>query len=281
MHALGWWHEQQRGDRDEHVKVWPDRCYWNEATFNVNQGKLSNSRWQDQNSPYDTASIMHYNTNSCASGADPVITKPDGSPLILSKGSSLSKQDIWQINQIYNCGMTTTQAPTTQSTKPPVGECDDDWELQRIGENSLCFKYVGISTWAEAVTLCDLENAELPLPRDSKEDTDFYNYLNSIGYLSSWLDGTDQVTEGIWLDSAGNKITFFNWRGDQPDNNSGKEHFIHYRGGWGGLWNDHLASHNDHVVCQKPSFGESYFISYFATLFPFLKIFKRLIIYIS
>ena len=94
MHALGWWHEQQRGDRDEHVKVWADRCYWNEATFNVNQGKLSSSRWQDQNSPYDTASIMHYNTNSCASGADPVITKPDGSPLILSKGSSLSKQDI-------------------------------------------------------------------------------------------------------------------------------------------------------------------------------------------
>ena len=262
MHALGWWHEQQRGDRDEHVKVWPDRCYWNEATFNVNQGKLSNSRWQDQNSPYDTASIMHYNTNSCASGADPVITKPDGSPLILSKGSSLSKQDIWQINQIYNCGMTTTQAPTTQSTKPPVGECDDDWELQRIGENSLCFKYVGISTWAEAVTLCELENAELPIPRDSKEDTDFYNYLNSIGYLSSWLDGTDQVTEGIWLDSAGNKITFFNWRGDQPDNNSGKEHFIHYRGGWGGLWNDHLASHNDHVVCQKPSFGESYHMTH-------------------
>ena len=25
MHALGWWHEQQRGDRDQHVKLWRER----------------------------------------------------------------------------------------------------------------------------------------------------------------------------------------------------------------------------------------------------------------
>ena len=123
MHALGWWHEQQRNDRDEHVKVWPDRCYWNPSTFDVNFGKLSSSRWINQESPYDTASIMHYNTNSCASSAsEHVITKPDGSPLILSKTGSLSKQDIWQINQIYNCGLMTTPAPTTTpTTQPPAG----------------------------------------------------------------------------------------------------------------------------------------------------------------
>ena len=119
MHALGWWHEQQRGDRDEHVKVWPDRCYWSRSMFDLNFGKIG---WQNQGSPYDTASVMHYSTDACASYASQhTITKLDGSPLVLSKGSSLSKQDIWQINQIYNCGMTTTQAPTTQSTKPPVG----------------------------------------------------------------------------------------------------------------------------------------------------------------
>ena len=119
MHALGWWHEQQRGDRDEHVMVWPDRCYWSRSSFDLNFGKIS---WQNQGSPYDTASVMHYSTDACASrAAEHTITKPDGSPLVLSKTSSLSRQDIWQINQIYNCGMTTTQAPTTQSTKPPDG----------------------------------------------------------------------------------------------------------------------------------------------------------------
>ena len=93
----------------------------------------------------------------------------------------------------------------------------------------------------------------------AQEDTDFYNYLAKINLSSSWLDGTDQETEGIWLDSTGNNITYFNWRSDQPDNNNGNEHFLHYRPGWGGKWNDHLASHKEHIVCQKPSFGESHF----------------------
>ena len=84
MHALGWWHEQQRGDRDDHVKVWEDRCSWTGSMFTVNQGKMGGRKiWQDQGSPYDVASIMHYSTTSCRKGSEHVITKPDGSPLIL------------------------------------------------------------------------------------------------------------------------------------------------------------------------------------------------------
>ena len=80
--------------------------------------------------------------------------------------------------------------------------------------------------------------------------------MQSLGRLSIWLDGTDEVEEGVWLDSAGNNITFFNWRGDQPDNNNGLEHYIHYRPGWGGVWNDHHGTHTDYVLCQKLSYGE-------------------------
>ena len=122
-----------------------------------------------------------------------------------------------------------------------------------------------MSTWAEAVTLCELEYSELPLPQNAKEDTDLCNYLNSKGYLSSWLDGTDEAEEGVWVDSNGDDITFFNWRADQPDNNNGNEHYLHYRPGWGGVWNDHLATHNDHVVCQKPSFGKDCYLNYFSS----------------
>ena len=135
-------------------------------------------------------------------------------------------------------------------------DCDVDWDLQRIGENSYCFKYAGKSTWAEGVEICEENDSELPLPDDDHEDMDLYDYVQSLGILSIWLDGTDEAEEGIWVDSAGNNITFFNWREDQPDNNGGREHYIHYRPGWGGLWNDHHGENTDYILCQKQPTGK-------------------------
>ena len=75
--------------------------------------------------------------------------------------------------------------------------------------------------------------------------------MGKKGLISSWLDGTDEAEEGIWLDSSGNEITYFNWRSDQPDNNNCHEHFLHYRPGWGGKWNDHLGTKVENIICQK------------------------------
>ena len=80
-----------------------------------------------------------------------------------------------------------------------------------------------------------------------------YNYYRSKYSLGGWLDGTDRFKEGRWIDSAGNPLTFFNWRSDQPDNRDEKEHFLQYRATWGGLWNDQVADSEDHIVCQKPA----------------------------
>ena len=134
--------------------------------------------------------------------------------------------------------------------------CEDNWDLEAIGNKTYCFINAGKSTWANGIRLCQMYNSKLPLPKNAQEDADFYSYLNKINLLSSWLDGTDEDTEGIWLDSAGNNITFFNWRGDQPDNNHGQEHFLHYRPGWGGKWNDHWGTNVEHIVCQKDPIGE-------------------------
>ena len=79
-----------------------------------------------------------------------------------------------------------------------------------------------------------------------------YNYYRSKKRLGGWLDGTDRYKEGRWVDSAGNPLTFFNWRSDQPDNRE-NEHYIHYRATWGGQWNDQKGDFQDHIVCQKPS----------------------------
>ena len=73
------------------------------------------------------------------------------------------------------------------------------------------------------------------------------------------MDGTDQSVEGTWVTSAGDPITFFNWRLDngQPDNAGGGEHYLHYRPGWGGVWNDHAGTYQDHVVCAKTIIGKT------------------------
>ena len=102
----------------------------------MNQGIMDDNRWIDQGSPYDFGSIMHYSVRSCSKNGQDVITKPDGSPLTLTKGHSLSQHDIFQINQIYQCGNnpqpspgpSTTQGPNPTTgpqptTGPPTGKC--------------------------------------------------------------------------------------------------------------------------------------------------------------
>ena len=71
----------------------------------------------------------------------------------------------------------------------------------------------------------------------------------SLGYGSSWMDGTDQSAEGTWVTSAGDPLTFFNWDHGQPDNTGSGEHYVHYwrRNGW----NDADAALRDHVLCAK------------------------------
>jgi len=55
LHALGFWHEQSRPDRDDYVKV-VEKNIIESAKINFNKQTGANSR----GSPYDYASIMHY-----------------------------------------------------------------------------------------------------------------------------------------------------------------------------------------------------------------------------
>merc|ERR1712227_953383 len=103
MHALGWWHEQQRADRHNHIKIWPERCRWNENSFQVNFDSIG-KQIHDDGTPYDFGSIMHYDPIACVKNpSEPVITKPDGSPINLTKTDTFSQWDIEQINRTYRC----------------------------------------------------------------------------------------------------------------------------------------------------------------------------------
>ena len=74
-----------------------------DSKFNINFG--SKSYVADDGTPYDFGSIMHYSPRACANSSLPVITKPDGSPITLTKTDTFSEWDIKQINYIYDCKM--------------------------------------------------------------------------------------------------------------------------------------------------------------------------------
>merc|ERR1739838_238187 len=100
MHALGFWHEQVRGDRDDFVTVVWDNVM-DVATGNF---KKQERFWDNYGSPYDLGSVMHYGGT--------YFTKKRKTPTILVKATGkavkaqrvdFSDEDVRQINLKYKC----------------------------------------------------------------------------------------------------------------------------------------------------------------------------------
>ncbi|KAF4097577.1 hypothetical protein G5714_021585 [Onychostoma macrolepis] len=97
-HALGFYHEQTRSDRDKYVKInWenmsPDMAY-NFQKQNTN----------NQNTPYDYGSIMHYGRTafSIQPGLETITPIPD-STVAIGQRQGMSDTDILRINKLYGC----------------------------------------------------------------------------------------------------------------------------------------------------------------------------------
>nr|XP_039265645.1 zinc metalloproteinase nas-14-like [Styela clava] len=111
MHALGFWHEQSRPDRNDHVKVNIEK---------VQPGAVSNfdivPEIDSLGSPYDIQSVMHYFSTIFLKEGETgfTITDLNGNELNTQQ-AGFAASDITQINALYKCGATTV-APTTQSS---------------------------------------------------------------------------------------------------------------------------------------------------------------------
>ncbi|XP_073717930.1 hatching enzyme 1.2-like [Misgurnus anguillicaudatus] len=97
-HALGFYHEQTRSDRDQYVRInwaniFPDMAY-NFQKQNTN----------NQNTPYDYSSIMHYGRTAFATqyGKETITPIPDASVQI-GQRQEMSNIDILRINKLYGC----------------------------------------------------------------------------------------------------------------------------------------------------------------------------------
>lgn len=99
MHALGFFHEHARPDRDNYVVV-----HWD----NIPQDKHMNFEIaggiDSRGSPYDRRSLMHYDNYAFAvNTALPTLTSTDPSQSTLGSATTMTTTDMEQIRMLYRC----------------------------------------------------------------------------------------------------------------------------------------------------------------------------------
>ncbi|XP_061466832.1 astacin-like metalloendopeptidase isoform X2 [Rhineura floridana] len=102
-HALGFLHEQARGDRDKYVKI-----NWEYVTAGE-QGNFEKVNSNNLGLPYDYGSVMHYGPYdfSNAAGKPTIVPTPNASVLI-GQRVGLSNLDVKKINMLYSCNCCST-----------------------------------------------------------------------------------------------------------------------------------------------------------------------------
>jgi len=109
MHALGYYHEQSRPDRDNYVDVFFDNIDPQDKAHNFNKCTGCTT----QNEPYDFDSVMHYQRTAFGKGKVTLAKK--GCPSCqLGQRNGFSALDIKGLNDLYGCGDTVvTEKPDT------------------------------------------------------------------------------------------------------------------------------------------------------------------------
>eukprot|EP00111_Clytia_hemisphaerica_P005832 TCONS_00016883-protein len=100
LHALGFWHEQSRNDRDKYVEI-----LWE----NISPGKENNFEKYDRqssknmNSVYDPSSLMHYGKYSFSENGKPTIQLINDPNHSIGQRVGPSAEDLVQLNALYHC----------------------------------------------------------------------------------------------------------------------------------------------------------------------------------
>ncbi|KAL8173174.1 UNVERIFIED_CONTAM: hypothetical protein K2H54_041550 [Gekko kuhli] len=107
LHALGFYHEQSRSDRDDYVNIWWDEVIEGQ-THNFN--KYDDTFITDLNTPYDYESVMHYGPYSFNKNSSiPTITaKIPAFNDVIGQSQDMSRIDLQRLNQMYSCASSLT-----------------------------------------------------------------------------------------------------------------------------------------------------------------------------
>ncbi|KAM6984881.1 low choriolytic enzyme [Aplochiton taeniatus] len=97
LHALGFYHEHTREDRDEQIEV---------VYNNIRKGEEKNFALQNGstfNLPYDISSILHYGRCFFSVNGQPTIIPKKGSKE-MGQRSHMTELDVQRVRRLYKCG---------------------------------------------------------------------------------------------------------------------------------------------------------------------------------
>uniref|UniRef100_A0A3P9JXC1 Metalloendopeptidase n=1 Tax=Oryzias latipes TaxID=8090 RepID=A0A3P9JXC1_ORYLA len=104
LHALGFYHEQSRYDRDDYVRIVRDNILQGKEH---NFDKVGSDVSTTHGTLYDYWSVMHYSTDAFTNGNGPTIITID--PMfqnIIGQRLEMSFYDVLELNRLYNCNST-------------------------------------------------------------------------------------------------------------------------------------------------------------------------------
>ncbi|XP_034038518.1 meprin A subunit beta [Thalassophryne amazonica] len=106
LHALGFWHEQSRADRDDYVKImWENIQEGKEHNFNSYNDTTSSSLGV----PYDYGSMMHYSKTAFSNGSEhTIVTKIPAFSDVIGQRMEFSDSDLLKLSRLYNCSKALT-----------------------------------------------------------------------------------------------------------------------------------------------------------------------------
>ncbi|XP_066276693.1 uncharacterized protein [Branchiostoma lanceolatum] len=99
MHAVGFWHEQSRPDRDDWVWIYLE---------NVPQDRWhafdKHSETRTLGLSYDYGSLMHYESHAFSmNGRQVIVPRHDTNGIVLGAAPDFSSLDLQKLNSLYNC----------------------------------------------------------------------------------------------------------------------------------------------------------------------------------
>ncbi|XP_020629926.1 zinc metalloproteinase nas-6-like [Orbicella faveolata] len=118
-HALGFWHEQSRPDRDRYINI-----YWNNIypRFRYAFHKYADGRINSLGVSYDYDSVMHYDSRAFSMNGRTTIARKNGDTR-LGNTRGLSAKDIQQAWFLYCRTKPTDHPPTLKPTIHSPGGC--------------------------------------------------------------------------------------------------------------------------------------------------------------
>ncbi|XP_060937001.1 meprin A subunit beta-like [Limanda limanda] len=105
LHALSFFHEQSRYDRDDHVKIQFENVI---EGFESNFEKVSKTESTVSGVPYDYNSVMHYGSGAFSNGnGSTIVTKDPKFQNVIGQRLQMSPMDVKELNRRYKCKSTT------------------------------------------------------------------------------------------------------------------------------------------------------------------------------